>query len=152
MWWHCILRTDGMNLEEHSDLHCIVSFPDQEAPALEKTMGRGYGETVHGLVVVSVVVELVFEWKLLFVLVIAWHGPQANGSRFRLVVLVRCGWLDRRVDSSPRWSVVVWAHPWPSSLWAVVLLRTVYTTIQRIAPFISYRYVCALPCPMVQVS
>ena len=36
--------------EEHSDLHCVVSFPEQEAPVLEKTMGRGYGETVHGLV------------------------------------------------------------------------------------------------------
>ena len=62
---HCILRTDRMKLEEHLELHCIVSFPDQEPPALEETMGQGYGETVHGVicvfVVVSVVVELVLE-------------------------------------------------------------------------------------------
>jgi len=37
-------QNGGMKLEEQ---HCVVSFPDQEAPALEEIMGWGYGETVQ---------------------------------------------------------------------------------------------------------
>ena len=49
-----------MKLEEHSDLHCVVSLPDQEA--LEETWGRVMVKRSMGsFVVVSVVVELVLK-------------------------------------------------------------------------------------------
>ena len=49
----------GMKLEEHSDLHYVVSFPDQEAPALEELMdGVMVKQSTGSFVVVGVVVEL----------------------------------------------------------------------------------------------
>ena len=128
MWWHCIPRSQNGRDEAGRTfglaMRCFVPRPESDG---ERSTGS--------FVVVSVVVEFVLEWKLLFVLVIAWPGPQFAIQVSRAC----CGWLVFTWQKSRQQFTLVRGNPSTSLMWAVVLPRIisaifllqtmVYTTI-----------------------